>query len=95
MTDLTNFADDNFALVWSNSVPDLINLMQSKLEMIVEWLRKSGLKVNEIKTELCLFHRLDQPIVSINLNGEQITSKKVMNVLGICFDSKLQWQEQD
>ena len=94
LTDLTNFADDNFALVWSNTVDELVIQMQSKLEMIVEWLRKSGLKVNEIKTELCLFHRLDQPIVTINLNGQQITSKKTMNVLGVCFDSKLQWQEQ-
>ena len=94
LTDLTNFADDNFALVWSDSVPELIIEMQTKLEMVVEWLRKSGLKVNESKTELCLFHRFDQPLVTINLNGMQITSKKAMNVLGICFDSKLQWQEQ-
>ena len=76
LTDLTNFADDNFALVWSDSVPELIIDMQTKLEIIIEWLRKSGLKANESKTELCLFHWLDQPLASINLNGQQITSKK-------------------
>ena len=33
-------------------------------------------------------------LLATERNGTQITSKKVMNVLGICFDSKLQWQEQ-
>ena len=59
--------------------------------MITKWLRGSGLVVNEGKTEICLFHRNDQPLIEIRLLGAIITSKKAMNVLGVTFDSKLNW----
>ena len=62
--------------------------------MITKWLRDSGLVVNESKTEVCLFHKNDQPQISITLQGVSITSKKSMNVLGVIFDAKLNWQLQ-
>ena len=56
--------------------------MESKLKIITKWLKNSGLKVNESKTELCLFHRKNTPPVVIN----------VINVnSAIIFDSKLTW----
>ena len=42
----------------------------------------------------CVFHRLDQPRISINLFNSVIRSKNTMNVLGVIFDSKLQWSAQ-
>jgi hypothetical protein len=39
--------------------------------------------VNESKTELCLFHRLDQPHIKINLFGSEIKSLDFINVLGV------------
>ena len=59
----------------------------------MEWLRKSGLKVNENKTELCLFYRIDTQQVVLTLNNTPILSKTTINVLGVIFDSKLQWAE--
>ena len=59
--------------------------------MITKWLRDSGLLVNESKTEVCLFHRSDQPKFFITLQNLRIESKKEMNVLGVTFDSKLNW----
>ena len=58
---------------------------------MTKWLRDSGLKVNEEKTEMCLFHRYDHHPITIVLNGKQIMSSNRMNVLGVTFDSKLQW----
>ena len=49
---------------------------------------------NESKTKVCLFHKNDQPQISITLQGVSITSKKSMNVLGVIFDAKLNWQLQ-
>ena len=94
LTDLTLFADDNYALVWNKCKTNLILEMQTKLELITNWLRDSGLKVNETKTEVCLFHRKDQPPVTLNLNGNVLISKDNMNVLGVAFDCKLNWQIQ-
>ena len=68
--------------------------MQKKLENIITWLTKSGMVVNEAKTDLCLFCRYDTPPLVININGEFIISKKVINILGVTFDSKLQWGDQ-
>ena len=63
--------------------------MEKSLEAITKWLKKSGLKVNESKTEACLFHRSAEITINLNINGSIIRSKKNMNVLGVIFDSKL------
>ena len=59
--------------------------------MITKWLKDSGLIVNESKTEVCLFHNDDQPLVQLNILGVRVTSTKSINVLGVEFDSKLNW----
>ena len=73
---LTNFADDNFIVRWNSHRGSLIVDLESSLMNITKWLRGSGLAVNESKTELCLFHRLDQPSIAINLFNSTIISKK-------------------
>ena len=65
--------------------------MESSLTNIITWLKKSGLKVNETKTEICHFSRSDRNPIIINVNGTNVHTKSVINVLGVLFDSKLQW----
>ena len=45
------------------------------------------------KTDLCLFYRGDTAPISITLNNQIIKSNKSINILGVLFDSKLQWAE--
>jgi hypothetical protein len=90
---LTFYADDGFGLVRSRDRQVLAKLMESKLEKTVEWLKKSGMKVNEAKTDLCLFHNQDTTSVVIKFNGVSIVSSKMINVLGVIFDQKLQWSD--
>ena len=78
-------------LEWNADLSLLIVNFEKKLEMIVKWLRGSGLIVNESKTEVCLFHRYGHPTVVINIQNAKITSKKEMHVLGVIFNSKLSW----
>ena len=59
--------------------------------MITKWLRDSGLVVNESKTEVCLFHNEDQPLINIIIMGVSVRSTKSINVLGDIYDSKLNW----
>ena len=54
---MTLFADDNYLLSWNKTIQQLIIDMEKTLESVTKWLRQSGLKVNDSKTELCLFHR--------------------------------------
>ena len=58
---------------------------------MVDWLKKSGMKVNEAKMNLCLFHAKDTAPIVINFNGIQLTSSTNINILGVIFDQKLQW----
>ena len=94
LTDLYNFADDNFSLSSNKSKTQVKKDLESKLELILKWLTDSGLKVNENKTELCLFHRKDTHPITILLNNATIVSKLSINVLGVLFDSKLTWSKQ-
>ena len=91
---MTNYADDNYVIRCNKCIAALINDMQKSLEAITKWLKKSGLKVNESKTEMCLFHRNDVAPIQITVNNSIIKSKPSMNVLGVIFDCKLQWHEQ-
>jgi hypothetical protein len=88
-TDLVNFADDNFCVEWCRDQTMLIVNLEKRLEMITKWLKDSGLIVNESKTEICIFHQNDQPLVKIKLQNVEIESKKSMNVLRVIFDCKL------
>ena len=88
---ITCFADDKYAIEANKNKDLLAAMIQSKLERIIDWLTKSGMKVNEAKTDLCLFFKHDTTQITITLNQKQIISKVKINVLGVIFDSKLQW----
>ena len=91
---LSNYADDNFIVRWNNCIEELIIDLKRSLEAIIKWLQNSGLKVNESKTEMCLFHRNNLRIITLNLNNIFFTSIPQINVLGIIFYSKLLRMEQ-
>ena len=39
LTQITNFADDNFVVVWNKQITALIVDLEKRLEMIVKWLK--------------------------------------------------------
>jgi hypothetical protein len=65
--------------------------MEKSQEAITKWLRKSGLRVNYDKTDLCLFYKKDTTPVSVSVGDTVIKSRSKINVLGVVFDCKLQW----
>ena len=91
---ITMFADDNFPMESNSNLAALIHEFEKKLRLISKWLKDSGLKINENKTELCLFHRNDHAPITISINGIIVKSKSSINVLGVQFDSKLSWNDQ-
>ena len=88
------FADDNHAMVTGSNLDSVIVNMQRKMELMTKWLQDSGLTVNESKTECCLFYKNDHQLIDIVINGVTIRSKNSINVLGVLYDSKLNWQAQ-
>ena len=53
----------------------------------------SGLMINTDKTEICIFHKSDttNPVLTIEENTYRV--KNQIKILGIVFDTKLQWNE--
>ena len=79
ITNLSNFADDNYALTWNKNKETGIILMEEKIMIINNWLSGSILKVNENKTELCLLNRKYTPPIEITINNATIKSHNMMN----------------
>jgi hypothetical protein len=62
------------------------NTMKKDFEIVNKWLKDSGMKVNESKTKMCVFHRLDNPQINLNLKNCKISSINSMNILGVQID---------
>ena len=93
MTDFTAYADDSQVIDSGIDLVSLIQRMEQKINIMIDWMLKSGLKVNESKTEICLFHKNDHPKIELLINNTIVKSKSTINVLGILFDSKLTWNQ--
>jgi hypothetical protein len=91
---LTTFADDNYVIGYHKEKDLALKELGEKLVRIVKWLKDSGLKVNEKKTEVCIFHRTKNTDGNLNIDNTTIPSKFEMNVLGLTFDSRLNWGPQ-
>ena len=91
---MVGFADDMFIPRSGRDLKTLTRDMEISLDNISSWYNKSGLVVNCAKTEVCLFYKSDVVSVSVMVGNDRIITSKQMNVLGIIFDSKLQWNAQ-
>ena len=65
LTECILFADDNFPMETSNDINQLVTNLKVKLELMMKWRSQSGLKVNDDKTELCIFLKDDK--IGMNL----------------------------
>ena len=90
---LTTYADDNFVLNHNVSLDVVIERTKTTIIIVKNWLVENGLKVNEEKTEICMFYKKDYHCNDIELNGHKIIIKKNIRILGVMFDSKLTWAE--
>ena len=91
LVDCFTYADDNYTIETGKNFDETIGKVKMKSEILITWLKKSGMKVNTGKTEFCIFHKNDVPTKTIVLDNAQVQSKPYIKVLGTTFDSKLNW----
>lgn len=91
LTDCITFADDNYSVETGKDLDETIGKVKMKADVLMNWLKDSGMQVNSSKTEFCIFHKMDTRSKPISLFGETIYSKNEMKILGVNFDSKLNW----
>jgi len=92
--DLVSYADDSYLIRGNKNKEIALRRLQFQIQKVQNWLTSSGLKVNLEKTEIVIFHRTDTAKSSIKINKIEISTKKQMSVLGVIFDSKLEWSLQ-
>ena len=92
--DIISYADDSYLIKGSKSKETALQRLQFQCETVTKWMTNSGLKVNVAKTEIVVFHRMDTSTGTIKMNGINVVSKKEISVLGVIFDSKLEWSVQ-
>ena len=68
--------------------------MEESLSTIIKWMKGSGLKVNEDKTEICLFYRTPPPIIILKIGIQGVFSTHSIIVLLVIFDATMKWSNQ-
>jgi hypothetical protein len=68
--------------------------MERALESFTKWNKDSGLSVNSFKTDTCVFRKYEMRPVLVKVGQSSISTQNVINVLGVQFDSRLQWFQQ-
>ena len=94
LTKVTTYADDNYLQEFDKNIQATIGKVKKKAEITINWLRSSGMKVNAEKTELCIFFNGDIKPITMIIDGQKIKSKPNIKILGVLFDSKLNWRPQ-
>ena len=75
-------------------ITNAIDEIKNKINRVSSWLTGSGLKINDQKTEICIFHRKEKLSLTIIINNNEIRTTNHMTILGIIFDSNLAWDLQ-
>ena len=91
---MSGFADDNYVINWNKDLAVCIAEVENTLKIMTDWLKGSGMKVNESKTECCIFYKNDITTKAVMIGDTEVSTSKTINVLGVTFDSKLGWGPQ-
>ena len=90
---IVTYADDNYKINIDRSLINCVALCEENTSTMIAWFKKSGLKVNEQKTDFCVFHKNDTRSVTLTIDNQQYKSSNQMKILGVVFDTKLTWNE--
>ena len=88
---VANFADDNTPYTIQNNIETLLNNLQSDSHTLLMWFDNNFLKLNADKCILLVTKHEDE--VSITLDKEVIKGNKIVKLLGMKIDKKLDFNE--
>lgn len=94
-THLVGFADDIAALIVARDVPEAQRRLNQVMIRTMSWMESRGLKLATEKTELILLTRRHIPLeIDMRVCDSVIKTKKVVNYLGVRFDSRMSFWAQ-
>ena len=90
------FADDTNIFLSGSSLTDMINIMNTELTKVVDWLRANKLSLNIGKTHYMIFcsRRRNTNINSkLSINNIELECVEQTKFLGVIIDSTLKWDK--
>ena len=87
---IINYADDNTPFTSAPSIPNVIQNLEEDSKNLLNWLRYHGLKANPDKFHM-LLSEPDESL-SMKIDGYVISNSISQKLLGIVFDSKLNFK---
>ena len=91
-----HFADDTNLLFANKNIGTIESNVNYELKILVDWLRSNKLSLNELKTELIMFHPIKKKLPrspNIKLNNYKLKLKSHVKYLGITIDEVLPWNK--
>ena len=89
-SNIANYADDNTLYTVSQTIPQLLNILENDTILILDWFRKNEMKPNNDKCHLIV---CNQEHLSVTLGNENISSTKSVELLGVTIDNNLNFTE--
>lgn len=102
-SDIDNFyqyADDTAITDTDEDLQKLKRRLEVKINNLIDWTEKNGLKINEEKSEFMIFISKQNPQykksreMKLKIKNISITVKETIKYLGVYLDTTLQWKEQ-
>ena len=82
-----NFADDSTLYYCGETAENVINNIQSDLKIVLKWFRNNQMMPNPRKFQYILLGK--HKLLKIEIEGFQLESAKLVNLLGITIDHNL------
>ena len=92
---LHNFADDNTLSAFAKSIQVLISILEKNSEIAIKWFIDNGMSANPEKFHGFIINRCGRhnDVHKLKFAGLEITSEKIVNLLGIDIDYKLNFNK--
>ena len=92
---LHNFADDNTLSAFAKTIQELVSILEKESEVAIKWFRDNGMSVNPEKFHGIVINRCGRypDVHKMNFAGFEITTEKIVNLLGVDLDYKLNFNK--
>jgi len=87
---ITSYADDTYVIISGDSELEIQKKAEDCINAHTKALLTLGMIVNGKKTEAIYFNK-ERKSITLNCNGELITTGKEMKILGVLYDEKMSW----
>ena len=92
---LHNYAEDNTLTAFSNSIPNLVKILEQKSDVAIDWLERNQMIANPDKFRAALVTKGRDDTVGekLNIQGKQIQPENAVRFLAVKIDHRLTFDD--